>query len=396
MPWKEMEIVEQRFRFMEDYLSSEYGMSELCREYGVSRCTGYKWLERYERGGVKGLEDRSRAPHESPQAYPNEMREWVKEVRCEHGNWGPKKLLAILKRRHPEVEQWPWPSTVGSWLKQAGLCKERKRRRVATPTETLLTKPSKCNRVWYADYKGWFRTGDGRPCYPLTISEGYSRYLLRCQGYRRPNGEDAKGLFVAAFCDYGMPEVIRTDNGSPFASIALAGLSRLSVWWIKLGIIPERIKPGKPQQNGAHERMHRTLKEETQNPVEKNLRAQQRRFDAFRKQYNEDRPHEALEMRTPMELFKESPRAYPRRVPKVEYDSSLTVRRVKLHGEISWKGRRVFLTEVLAGEPVALEQEDERYWTLYFCTIPLGILDARKMKILDRRRRVWKKFHPTN
>jgi len=393
MPWKEMKIMEQRWEFVREYMSGEWEMSELCRRHGISRPTGYKWLSRYEEEGMEGLRDLSRAPHENPRRHGEEMRELMLLARAKHPNWGPKKLVKWSLDSHPEVKRWPWASTVGEWLKSAGLSKKRRRRCRATPTETGLTEAESCNQVWHADYKGWFRTGDGKRCDPLTISEGYSRSLLRCQGYHQPKMQDAMRLFRAVFEECGLPEVIRTDNGAPFASAGLAGLSRLSMWWMKLGIVPERIEPGKPQQNGVHERMHRTLKEETQCPPERNLRAQQRRFEAFQKEYNEERPHEALGMKTPAEFYEPSPRKYPSREPVPEYDYSLTIRRVKRHGEICWKGERIFLSEVLAGEPVGLEQEDERYWRIDFCAVPVAILDDRESEIIRPGTPAWRRYH---
>jgi len=393
MSWKEMSAMEKRKKFCLDMLKGEESVSELCRRHDISRPTGYKWFARFMRNGENGLEDLSRAPHANPRCHSEDMRELFLSARGLHPRWGPKKLLAWLQCRNRDVERWPCPSTVGEWLKSAGLVISRRRRNHASPTRSGLTKPDKCNRVWYTDFKGWFRLGNGRRCDPLTISEGYSRYLLRCQGYHGQKTEDAKRLFRAVFEEFGLPEVIRSDNGIPFASVGLGGLSRLSTWWMKLGIVPERIEPGKPYQNGSHERMHRTLKEETQKPPERNLRSQQRRFDAFREEYNEERPHEALGQRPPKEFYEPSPRLYPSREPEPEYPSVMKVRRVRHNGEIKWRGQYLYVTGVLTGEPVGLEQEDERYWTLYFCDVPLAIVDDEKMELLTPKSKIWKKFH---
>ena len=263
-----------------------------------------------------------------------------------------------------------------------GMAVGRVRRQRTPPYAQPFGSCQEANGVWCADFKGWFRTADRMICHPLTITDAFSRYLLRCQGMERAWTIPAKTIFESAFREYGLPQAIRTDNGAPFASKAVGGLSRLAIWWLKLEIVPERIEPGQPQQNGRHERMHLTLKQETANPPRGTMRSQQRRFDEFRLEYNEQRPHEALEQRTPAELYRMSPRAYPARMPEPEYGDGMEVRFVRHSGEIKWEGRRMYLGEVLAGENVALEPLSDEHWLVYFCKMPLGVLD-------DRRRKVW-------
>jgi hypothetical protein len=263
-------------------------------------------------------------------------------------------------------------------LKRAGLTVPRKRCRKATPSVSPLEHAAEANRVWSADFKGWFRCGDGERCDPLTMSDGFSRYLLRCQAVERIDTRSVKAVMEAAFREYGLPGAMRTDNGEPFASVGLAGLSVLSVWWIKLGIRPERIPPGKPQHNGRHERMHRSLKQATAQPPAANLRAQQQAFDRFRREYNEQRPHAALQMKTPGELYVPSGRSYPSRMAEPEYPDDWEVRGVRECGRMRWWSANVFVSKTLAGEPIGLEPVDDGQWRVWFFDYPLGIFDERK------------------
>ena len=263
--------------------------------------------------------------------------------------WGPRKLKRILERDEPG-RVWPAASTMGTLLAREGLVVGRKKRRRTAPYREPLAHADGANRVWCGDFKGWFRTGDGERIDPLTISDAYSRYLLRCQAVEKTDTARVQAIFEAAFREYGLPQAIRTDNGAPFASRALAGLSRLAVWWMKLGIVPERIEAGHPEQNGRHERMHRTLKQETAQPPAANRREQQRALDRFRKEYNQVRPHEALGMRTPGAVYQSSPRRFPARVPEPEYPESMLVRTIGHKGQIRWKKQEVFVSEVLWGE----------------------------------------------
>ncbi len=382
MPWKETCAVEERMRFVMDRQSQELSMAALCRKYGVTRPVGYKWLERYQAEGVKGLQDRSRASKHHPNAVPQEIEKAILAVRRRHRYWGPRKILAWLKREHPR-QRLPVASTTGEILRRHGLTVPRKRRRRCPPLGRPLSPSEAPNTVWCADFKGWFRTGDGCRCDPLTILDLWSRYLLRCQLLQKTGHEDTRALFEAAFCEYGLPQVIRTDNGPPFATRGIAGLSKLSVWWLRLGIRPERIEPGQPQQNGAQERLHLTLKQETATPPQPSWRAQQRSMVRFRHQYNQDRPHEALSQEVPASRYQPSPRSYPDRLPEAEYPDHLLLRRVQISGEFYWKRSKVFLGEALAKQTVGLEPIDERYYRVYFTHLQLGIFDSDSFKMLS-------------
>jgi len=381
MPWSET-VTMSRVKFITDLGSDLYGMSELCEKHGISRKTGYKWKERFTREGAEGLKDRSRAPKHSPRQTSSEIAERLLELRRQHPSWGPRKLLAWLEKHEPGGD-WPRASTVGGLLKRAGLvgsCRRRAAR--ARPVAVARTEASGPNEVWTSDFKGEFRTGDGRLCYPLTVVDGFSRFVLLIQGLPSVAAAGAWPAFERAFREYGLPRVIRTDNGNPFASSsALAGLSRLSVRWIKLGIIPERIQPGHPEQNGRHERMHRTLKAETTRPPAVNAPGQQERFDRFRHEYNEQRPHEALGQRPPSELYQSSSRPYPGRLAQPEYPGHYEVRSVSRGGEIKWRGKFLFLSQALSGERVGLEEYEDGLWTVYFGALPLGRFDERERKI---------------
>jgi transposase InsO family protein len=356
--------------------------TELCRAYGISRKTGYKWCRRYAAQGVSALADQSRAPQRQAGATPEQIARAIRSARHEHRRWGPGKLKAWLERKQPD-QSWPSPSTIGEILKRAGLTVPRGKRLWVAATPGRLQPAGSANAVWCADFKGYFYCQDGSRCDPLTVTDAYSRYLLRCQAVDGLDEKYARALFETAFREYGLPQVIRTDNGAPFASVALAGLSALAVWWIKLGIWPERIDRGKPQQNGRHERMHRTLRESTAAPPSRSLRRQQKAFDAFRQEYNHERPHQALEMKTPAEFYQPSGRSYPYRVKSPEYSSGLIVRGVGDCGRIRWNGERVFLTKTLAHEPIGLEQVADGIWKLWFGNYPIGWLDEHTLQATD-------------
>jgi putative transposase len=378
--------MEERFKFVQDYRREEESLAELCRRYGVSRKTGYKWLERYEAGGLEGLRDQPRAAAHHPNEVLPEVAEAVLQLRREHPPWGPLKLRARLQRTEPEI-LWPAASTIGEILKRAGLTIPRKQRRKATPSPSPLAHAAAANQVWSTDFKGWFRCGDGKRCDPFTLSDGFSRFVLRCQAMPSMEGAPVRGAMEAAFREFGLPDGIRSDNGSPFASPGLGGLSELSVWWIKLGIRPERIRPGKPQQNGRHERMHRTLKDATARPPAANLRLQQSQFDRFRQEYNWERPHEALGMKTPAELYVASSRHYPSRLREPEYADDWEVRNVSSCGRMRWWTAKIFLGRALSGEMVGLEPIDDGHWRVWFYEHPIGILDERRgvIRKLDDR-----------
>jgi putative transposase len=382
MPWSETSPMDQRTQFIADYLRQSLTVTELCDLYGVSRKTGYKWIERYLRSGPAGLEARSRRPHGSPRATAEEVVQAILEARRRHPSWGAKKLLTILTRRHA---RWSFPgrSTVCDILSRHGMVpKKRQRRRIGhpgRPTSSILAP----NDVWSADYKGQFKTGDGRYCYPLTVTDGFSRYLLGCQALLSTAGQDAKPVFTRLFKEFGLPQRIRTDNGVPFATNTLARLSQLSAWWVRLGILPELIEPGKPQQNGRHERMHRTLKAETTRPPAANLCAQQRKFNHFREEFNTERPHEALDLHTPASVYDPSPRAMPDRLPPLEYPDRFETRYVSANGGIRWNAQWVNVSITCVGEYVGLEEIDDGIWNVYFGPLKLGRLLEKHMRIED-------------
>ena len=366
----------ERIRLINDYESGDFGISELAQEYQVSRKTVYKWLERFEEEGWKGLQDHSKAPEHHPNAVPEQIERAILELKARKPLWGAPKLRAKLLEKK---ENCPAESTVSEILRRHGLSHRAKRHRRATPSQQPLSHCQQCNQVWCADFKGWFRTRNGEKCTPLTISDGHSRYLLCCQSVEKTVEElTVKPLFIKTFREYGMPEAMRTDNGAPFASTGLAGLSTLSVWWVRLGIKLERIEPGCPQQNGRHERMHRTLKEATAKPPCADLRAQQRAFDQFRQEYNNERPHEALDQRPPANLYSLSPRAYPERLPEpLGYPDDWQKRVVRKGGQIKWKGRDVSLGAALWGQEVGLKPVAEGLWTVYFETLELGTFNEQ-------------------
>ena len=368
----------ERVKFIARYLENAETITGLCESFGISRKTGYKWVERYDLGGVRALADHSRAPHSHPHAVPEELIRLILAVRHKHPRWGPRKLLVILKRQHPRLNL-PVASTVGEILRKNDLSKPRKRIRRSSPYQDRLQGYAAPNAVWCADFKGHFPVDEDR-CHPLTITDGFSRYLLRCQGLARPLSDPSQKVFESAFREYGLPDTIRTDNGAPFSTLAPGGLSRLAIWWIKLGIRPERIMPGRPDQNGRHERMHSTLKAETAKPPRSSLRAQQRAFDLFQKEYNHVRPHEALGQEVPASLYKPSNRPYPTRVPEPEYPDHFRVERTYPNGVASLNGTQWYLSGCLKGELVGFEEVDDDRWKVYFGSIALGIIDARSAK----------------
>lgn len=390
MPWRETRPMDQRMQFIADYLRQSLNMSELCQVYGVSRKTGYKWIERYLAEGPQGLEEQSRRPGSHPNQTPEEIVEALIQVRQRHPTWGAKKLLATVGKRHPE---WALPvrSTVCEMLSRKGLIPKKRRRRAighpGKPSSQVLAP----NDLWCVDFKGQFKTGDGIYCYPLTVTDDYSRYLLECQGLLSTSVADAKPVFTRLFKEYGLPTRIRSDNGVPFATTTLARLSALSAWWVRLGILPELIEPGKPQQNGRHERMHKTLKAEATRPPAANRRAQQRKFNHFRQEFNEERPHEALDMATPGSIYVPSRREMPDRLPPLEYPDRFEVRYVSGNGGIRWNKGWVNVSSTCIGEYVGLEEIDDGVWNVYFGPLKLGRLLERHMRIEDEYGRLKRK-----
>lgn len=385
MAWDLKTKEKLRLEFIVDHDRGLYSMTELCELYGISRDTGYVLLRRWNEEGAVGLRDRSRRPIHPAHQTASETVEKLLAARKGHPTWGPRKLLLWLEKRHPNVS-FPAPSTAGELLKRNGMITPRRRRR--TPIEhpgkptTVATRP---NQLWAADFKGQFLTRDGVYCYPLTVTDQHSRFLLGCKGLLSPNEQDTRRAFERLFREYGLPDAIRTDNGSPFASIALGRLSRLSVWWIKLGIRPELTQPSHPEQNGQHERMHRTMKAETTRPPAPHLRGQQRVFDAFRKRFNQERPHEALAMNTPASIYASSPRPFPSKIEPPAYPAHFEVRRVSQNHGIRWNTSWINVSSTLCGEFIGLEEIDDAIWSVYFGPVLLGRFDERDLRIYGVR-----------
>ena len=371
--------MDEKLRFIFEYERDEQTMVELCAQFGVSRETGYVWLRRYREHGRDGLGELNRAPVLHPNQTAAGVEQAVLELRQAHMRWGPRKLKRILERDQPG-RVWPATSTIGEIVKRAGLVVARKKPRRTEPYTQPLAHAVTCNCVWCADFKGWFRSGDGTRIDPLTITDACSRYLLRAQAVEKTDTERVRAIFEAAFRQYGLPWAIRTDNGPPFASPAVGGLSRLAVWWIKLGIVPERIEAGHPEQNGRHERMHRTMKLDLR--LAEDWRGQQRELDRFGHDYNHVRPHEALGMQTPASVYEHSPRPYPAREPEGEYPDQMRVLTVKSHGHFRWKKQDVFLSEVLWGERIGLLETADGLHTIYFAHLPLAQFDSRSCKLV--------------
>ena len=377
MPWKVSDVMEERMKFVVRLMSGER-MSDLCREFGISRTTGHKFQKRYEEYGPEGLCDQPRRPERVPNRTSEEIRQLIVDLRRERPTWGPKKLKNELERRHSGV-CIPAASTIGELLNREGLVKRRKRRRRREATySTERLESNAPNDVWCADFKGEFRLRNQRYCYPLTISDHFSRFLLGCESLESTKGCGAKVVFEETFRQYGLPGVIRTDNGSPFASTGLLGLTRLSVWWLRLGIELEHIEPGHPEQNGRHERLHLTLKQEATRPAAANHLQQQECFDRFQEQYNDQRPHEALGMKRPAEVYRVSMRSYPETLPEPEYPLHDDTRVVHECGHVRlWKrNQSCYLSSALAGQRVGLREEEGGRWLISFLHIDLGCYDV--------------------
>lgn len=381
MPWRRVEPMQERAQFVVAASSGQFSITQLCEHYGISRKTAYKWLGRYDGLDLATVQDRSRAPHSCPNALPDGIRAMVLATRKAHKHWGPRKIVAHLACDPALAGRLPAASTAGDWLKQAGLVEARRRRRRSRHPGCAPLVADEPNEVWCIDFKGEFVTGDRAWCYPLTVTDAFSRYLLTCRGLPSTAHDGAQPELRRLFAEVGLPRAIRSDNGCPFCSPGINGLSRLSVWWIKLGIEHQRIRPGNPQENGRHERMHRTLKAETARPPAQNAAAQQLLFDEFRHEYNEVRPHEAIGLRPPVSLWTPSPRPLPERIPGPEYAGHTLVRSVRQNGEIKFAGSMVFVSGVLSGERIALEEVDDGIWHIHFYDALLAAIDQRTMRL---------------
>lgn len=372
MPWSETNPMEQRSAFVLDALQGHFTMTELCYRYGVSRKTGYKWVDRYHGGGAQNCADRLRCPRNHPNKTKRLVVKKLLLARKKHPGWGPRTLRSWLVDQYPDVA-WPCPSTIGEILKQHGLVRKRRRRAAKMAWRSRHTRADRPNRVWTADFKGQFRLGNGQLCYPLTVVDAHSRYLLVCRALKSTAVKPTRRVFEEAFREYGLPEVIHTDNGVPFCypSSPLA-LSHLSAWFLKLGIELERSRPGKPQDNGAHERMHRTLKEEVAQPPRHSQAAQQRALDRFRQCYNEERPHHALGLKPPARFYTPSPRPYPDELPDPGYPAHFEVRRVSKIGVVNWQRKRIFVSTALGHETLGFEHIADDLWSVFFGSVLLG------------------------
>jgi transposase InsO family protein len=380
MPWDEKTATKLRMEFVVTYGTDHYNFLELCDLFGITRQTGYKWLRRFEEAGIDGLKERSRAPKTCPHRVDDEVAELILTARRNHPTWGPKKLLPWLAKRHDGI-YLPSPSTVSELLKRHGLSEPRRRRRRLEHPGKPTTEPTRPNQLWAADFKGEFRMRNGIYCYPLTVTDQFSRYLLGCRALSSTRQAPAQRVFELLFREYGLPDAIRTDNGVPFATTALGRLSLMSVWWIKLGIRPELTQPSHPEQNGRHERMHRTLKAETTKPPAPNEAAQQRHFDRFRRRFNEERPHEALAMATPATIYSASPRPFPSKVLSPHYPAHFEVRRVSRNNGIRWNTAWINVSSTLREEYVGLEEVDDGVWSVWFGPLLLGRFDERSLRI---------------
>lgn len=382
MTWKETCTVSERQLFVEAWLSQNFEVSALCERFGVSRKTGHKWIKRFKAEGMSGLEDRSRARHGQGHQTPAAVVERILALKYQYPEWGPVTIQSALYRAEPDGH-WPAVSTIGTWLEAYGLVKPKRPRQKVPPHSQPLAHATQPNAVWSADFKGQFRLGDGKWCYPLTMSDNYSRLLLACEGLARPKLEPAIAVYKRVFREYGLPDAIRTDNGWPFAINTLGGLSPLAIWLLRLGVYPERITPGCPQENGRHERMHRTLKAAVAKPPKGNLSAQQRAFSRFKQEFNDERPHQGLGRgQCPADVHRVSAREYPEHLPAMEYPDSFEVRKVKCGGYIKLAGEPVYTTRQLTGEYVGLEPLDHGRWQLYFGALKLGVVDQRIGRVI--------------
>jgi len=376
MPWKETCRMEERARFVHAFEAEEEPtLSEVCRRFGVSRKTGYKWLERYRRGGLLGLADLPSVARRQPRRLSAELEDVVVELRKERSRWGPKKLRAVLAARQPEVE-WPATSTIGEVLKRRGLIRPRKRRVAVLrggTVEGICTKP---NEVWCDDFKGAFSLGDGSRCHPFTVTDLCSRFILKCQGMPSEKGAGVQAELTKAFEEFGMPDRLRSDNGPPFGAQAPGGFSRIAVWLMKIGVVPEFITPGAPQENGEHERMHRTLKEETAKPPKATQAEQQQAFDHFRRDFNEVRPHEALGQVPPKKRYEPSSKSYTGKLSSPEY-VDCEVRWANNSGRVSFRGKGFSVGSPLAKEPVGFTQIADDLFEVKYGPIRLGFFCER-------------------
>ena len=383
MPWKETDVTSERMKFITRIQDGEK-ITDLCREFNISRKTGHKILKRFEIEGPIGLVDKRR----TPRRFANQTHQWIQklilELKSERPTWGAPKIKAYLERKHSGIK-FPARSTVHALLDANGLVKKRRRRRYKA-SGTNLRATNNPNDLWCVDFKGEFRLGNKKYCYPLTVTDHKTRFLLECEALESTKEDPTIEAFKHVFREYGLPHAIRSDNGVPFSTRTLFGLSKLSVWWLRLGIKIERIKPGHPEQNGRHERMHLTLKQDTIKPPCDNLFQQQERFDNYKIEFNTERPHEALGMKTPSDFYKKSTKVFPEHLPEIEYPFHDRTQLVTNCGIVHLKNRkRFFLSSVFGGQPVGLSEVDDDLWLVSFMDFDLGYYDLKEKEfaVLD-------------
>jgi transposase InsO family protein len=381
MPWKVINQMDLKIQLVTDLANEHFSITDLSQKYGISRPTVYKWLGRYKKLGIEGLKEQSRAPKHCPHRTEPKILDIIIQEKLKNRKRGPRKIRTQLKWRHPQL-QLPAISTISYWLKKEGLVKARKKRHHVPAYTQPFCECLAPNNVWSIDYKGQFHMRNGRYCYPLTISDNFSRFILGCKALSGPRYYPTRRYLESIFREYGLPDAIRSDNGTPFAGRCIGGLSRLSIWFILLGIVPERITKGRPQENSRHERMHRTLKGDVLDEVAGNLKEQQKQFDDFRHDFNNDRPHESLNDHPPGDYYQKSDRPYVERPHEPGYESDYTVRRVRHKGAIKFMGRLFYVTELLAGQPVGLKEIADGLWRLQYSFYILGSVDLRKNKII--------------
>ncbi|MBI4979048.1 MAG: transposase [Spirochaetes bacterium] len=387
MSWITVNTMDQRIRFISEYKTQLFNFSSLCRQFSISRKTGYKWVKRYVTRGIEALKNQSKAPKHIPHKTDKKVQELLIHFKKRFPAWGPKKAIIRLKRKHPEL-QFPAPSTVADIFRREGLSERRRRRVKRMHPGCPAASATHCNEIWTADYKGEFKTINGEYCYPLTICDMYSRKILGIDAHAAISMDGTRAFFEKMFIKYGLPERIRTDNGIPFASTAIARLSRLSAWWIRLGVYPELIEPGNPQQNGTHERMHRDLKKECTIPPAYDLCAQQKIFNQFVKRFNNVRPHEALHGNTPGSVYALSVRKYYKHPPQYQYPAQFILRRVSNNGAIRFLNKSVPVSQTLIQEIIGFEEIDENVYNVYYYDVLLGRFDLEKNRIIDIMERV--------
>jgi len=383
MPWERTEPMNEKMKFVATYLDKQFdSFQSLCERFNISRKTGYQIVNRYKKEGPKGLEERSRAPRQHGGRMAPNIESSILALKEKRPRWGAKKVLNYLKQECPS-QVWPAKSTIDDLFKRHGLVRPARRKRRVAPYTEPFALCTQANDSWSIDYKGQFRLKNGEYCYPLTVTDNFSRYILAISGSSRISGHNTKATLERLFFEHGLPTAIRSDNGAPFAGTGLAGLSRVNVWIIKQGIIPERIRTGHPEENGRHERMHLTLKQETAQPSQRTQAEQQKSFDVFRQMFNEERPHEGIDFNRPAYLYAASDRQYTGQARLVEYDGSFQhKRKVKSNGMMKWKGKEIFISETLEAETIALKPYSEDEWLIYFSFMPIGVFNERMQKVI--------------